>query len=76
MAGRSMTIDRVLDMSEQLSTTDRLRLISLLSDRLRREVTPEDEAVDILSTVGLGAEVWRGVDVAAYLEEERGSWDR
>jgi hypothetical protein len=76
MGSRTMTIDRVLDMSEQLSTTDQLRLISLLSDRLRREIAPEDEPVNILSTVGLGAEVWQGIDVAAYLEEERASWDR
>ena len=55
MAGRTMTIDRLLDMSEQLSTADRLRLISLLSDRLRHEIRPEDEVVDILSTVSLRA---------------------
>jgi hypothetical protein len=71
-----MTVGRLLDMSEQLSTTDQLQLIGLPSDRLRREAIPEDEAVDILSTVGLGAELWQAVDVAAYLEEERANWDR
>jgi hypothetical protein len=75
MASRTVTVDRVLDMSERLSPTDQLRLISLLSERLRQEIA-EDEPVDILSTAGLGAEVWQGVDVAAYLEEERASWER
>jgi hypothetical protein len=71
-----MTIDQVLDMSEQLPTTDQLRLISLLSERLLHTLTPTSEPVDILSTAGLGAEVWQAVDVGAYLEEERASWDR
>jgi hypothetical protein len=76
MASRTTTVDRVLEMSQTLSTGDQLGLIGLLSDRLRREIAPEGEPVDILATVGLGAEVWQSVDVAAYLEEERASWER
>ena len=76
MASRTMTIDRVLDMSERLSPPDQLRLISLLSERLRHALPPEHEPVDILSTIGLGADLWQGVDVDAYLEQERASWDR
>jgi hypothetical protein len=75
MANMAMTVDRLLDMSEQLSPADQLRLISLLSERLRQEVV-EQEPVDILATIGLGAEVWQDIDVTAYLEEERASWDR
>lgn len=29
----------------------------------------------ILELQGLGKEVWAGVDAAAYIEEERASWD-
>jgi len=76
MANRTTTIDHLLDMSEQLSTADQLRLIGLLSERLRREIAPEDEPVDILSTIGLGAEMWQSIDVATYLDKERASWDR
>ena len=76
MASRTTTIDHLLDMSEQLSTADQLRLIGLLSERLRREIALEDEPVDILSTVGLGAEMWQSIDVATYLEKERASWER
>jgi hypothetical protein len=76
MAGKTITIDRLLDMSEQLSAADQLRLIGMLSDRLRREMVPQDEPVDVLSTAGLGADLWQSVDVAAYLDEERASWDR
>jgi hypothetical protein len=76
MANETITIDQVLSASERLSTTDQLRLISLLSERLRHTLSSEDRPVDILSTSGLGAEVWQEVDVAAYLEGERASWDR
>ena len=76
MANNTMTVDHVLGLTEKLSTADQLRLIGLLSDRLRRDLVQEGEPVDILSTVGLGAEVWQSVDVATYLGEERASWDR
>jgi hypothetical protein len=75
MASRTTAVDRLLEMSQMLSAADQLRLIGLLSDRLRREIAPEGEPVDILTTVGLGEEVWKSVDVAAYLAEERASWD-
>ncbi|MGH9361498.1 MAG: FitA-like ribbon-helix-helix domain-containing protein [Thermoanaerobaculia bacterium] len=29
----------------------------------------------ILELEGLGREIWEGVDAAAYIEEERASWD-
>jgi hypothetical protein len=76
MASKTMTLDRVLDLSEQLPATDQLRLINLLSERLLHTLTPASEPVDILSTAGLGADLWRGIDVDAYLEEERASWER
>jgi hypothetical protein len=29
----------------------------------------------MLSLAGLGAEIWKALDIATYLEEERASWD-
>jgi hypothetical protein len=65
----------VLDISGQLKPSDQLRLISVLSDRLRREIGQGSELVDMLSLAGVGADLWAQVDVAAYLEQERASWD-
>ena len=75
MAGKVTTLDEVLCASERLSPADRLRLISLLSERLRSEVDQGDEPVDMLSLAGLGTELWREIDVATYLEQERASWE-
>jgi hypothetical protein len=75
MASQTITLDAVLYASEQLSLADQLRLISLLSERLRSEIDQDDGPVDMLSLAGLGAELWQAIDVAAYLEQERASWE-
>jgi hypothetical protein len=72
---RTAKLDDVLVMSRQLPRADRLRLISLLSEDLRSEMEASGPLVDMLSLVGLGAELWQTVDVDAYLEQERTDWD-
>ena len=74
MASEMTTIDKVLHISQQLSLADQLQLISLLSERVRRDLDSDGEPVDMLSLVGIGAELWREIDVDAYLEQERASW--
>jgi hypothetical protein len=75
MVSETITLDEILGISERLSPTDQLRLISLLSERLRSEMDPKDDPVDMLSLVGLGAELWQEIDVDVYLEQERASWE-
>jgi hypothetical protein len=70
------TLNKVLHASEELAVHDQLRLISLISERLRLKVNQGHEPLDILTLAGLGAELWREIDVAAYLEQERSSWVR
>ena len=57
MAESTTTLDQVIDMSEQLSPRDQLRLISLLSERLGSEMEKQTEPVDMLSLAGLGADL-------------------
>ena len=75
MATEALTLDQVLDISGQLKPSDQLRLISVLSERLRREMERGAELVDMLSLAGVGADLWAQIDVVAYLEQERASWD-
>ncbi len=75
MTTESVTLDQALVMSEKLSPPDQLRLISLLSERLRSEMQQGGKPVDLLSLAGLGSELWEQIDVAAYLEQERASWE-
>ncbi len=39
------------------------------------EATRPSETVSILDLRGLGKELWKGVDPAAHVDEERRSWD-
>jgi hypothetical protein len=71
MVNQALTLDEVLEISEQLKPSDRLRLISMLSERLRREIEQGAELVDMLSLAGVGADLWAEIDAAAYLEQER-----
>ena len=75
MADSTATLDQAIDISEQLAPRDQLRLISLLSERLRSEMEQQAEPIDMLALAGLGAELWAQIDVDAYLEQERTSWD-
>ena len=75
MTERMATLDEAIGISERLSPSDRLRLIGILSDRLRSELEQGTEPVDMLSLAGLGAEIWKDLDIPTYLEQERASWD-
>ena len=75
MVNKTCTLNDVLSVSEQLPLTDQLLLISLLSERVRRELDRDREPVDMLSLAGLGAELWQKVDVNAYLNQERATWN-
>ena len=76
MSHETTVLEQALQMAKQLPLADQLRLISLLSDQARLELGRQQEPVDMLTLAGLGAELWQQVDVAAYLEKERSSWDR
>ncbi|GAB4532413.1 MAG: hypothetical protein Kow0063_12960 [Anaerolineae bacterium] len=76
MSTETITLDQALRASEQLSLSDQLRLISLLSERLRQQVDPTQSALDILESAGLGAEIWQPIDADAYIREERANWER
>jgi hypothetical protein len=75
MTERIATLDEAIVVSEKLSLSDQLRLIAILSERLRSESEQGIEPIDMLSLAGLGAEIWKDLDITTYLEQERASWD-
>jgi hypothetical protein len=68
-------LENVLHASQRLSPADQLRLIGLLSEQLRSKLDAQEPPIDLLSQAGLGADVWQEIDVDAYIEQERTSWD-
>ena len=68
-------LEQVLDLTAKLSEIDQLRLIERLIVQVRTQQERESAPVDMLSLVGMGAELWQQIDVDAYLEQERANWE-
>ncbi|HLX39836.1 MAG TPA: hypothetical protein VKR42_04855 [Ktedonobacteraceae bacterium] len=66
---------KVLQMARELPVEEQLELIEDLISVARHRV----KAIplhNITELRGLGKEIWEGVDVEKYINEERNSWDR
>lgn len=65
---------------QQLSLDEQLRLLEDLAEQIRQQLplkqVPPKRKHDITELRGLGKEIWEGVDVEKYINDERNSWDR
>jgi predicted restriction endonuclease len=73
---------QALRQAQSLTPKEQLQLIEELLTMLRQhsnlideEEEEEEPLHSILEFEGLGKEVWEGIDVKQYLEQERASWD-
>ena len=57
-----------------LTLDEQLQLLEDLAKLIRSQVISHDRH-SIIELEGLGKEVWSGVDVEKYIDEERNSWD-
>ena len=76
MTERLTTLDEAIVVGERLSPSDRLRLIGILSERLPSELEQGIEPIDLLSLAGLGAGIWKDLDITTYVVPHPGSADR
>ena len=67
--------EEVLDQARKLSLVDQARLLEELAAlvRARIQAWPKHSVRELR---GLGKELWRGIDVEKYIEEEHNSWER
>lgn len=65
----------VLDQARRLSLVDQARLVEVLSKLVRARIQAWPKH-SIMELEGMGKELWRGIDVEKYIEEERNSWER
>lgn len=73
------TYHELLHQIERLTEDDQLRLLGDLAAMIRQKHQPQEEKPrlhSVLALRGLGKEVWEGIDVDQYIEEERNSWNR
>jgi dihydroneopterin aldolase len=65
----------VLNQAQHLTTEEQLQLIEELAALIRRQGVMRSKKHSIMELKGLGKEIWEGVDVEKYIDEERNSWD-
>jgi hypothetical protein len=66
--------DGILQQIQLLTPDEQLQLLADIAAMLRQQVTAEPQH-SIMELKGLGKEVWEGIDVEKYIDEERNSWD-
>ena len=77
MTVNTPSLREALAISERLSLADQLRLIAELSLRVRHHLADRTQPdVDWLSLAGQGQDLWRSIDVDAYIDQERDTWAR
>jgi hypothetical protein len=64
-------LSRVLDLTPE----EQLQLLEDVISRVRLRVTARRKH-SVMELKGLGKEIWEGINVEKYIEEERNSWDR
>ncbi len=69
------TYEEVLALVKQLTIEEQIMLLEDLTALVSRQRTAEPKH-SIMEFEGVGKEAWAGVDVEAYINEERNSWDR
>jgi len=67
------TYEEALDRAQRLTPDEQLRLLEDLVAIVRRRVMARPKH-RITEFKGLGKELWQGIDVEKYIDEERDSW--
>jgi len=66
--------NQVVSEIKALNLTDQLRLLEKVAAIIRKK-SGGTHTRSILELKGKGKEIWKGIDVKAYLDKERSSWD-
>jgi len=76
---QQLTLEEQLKLMEELLSVFRRKIVATslqVSEEATRPEIAESSLHSIMEFEGFGKKVWEGVDVEAYLNEERNSWDR
>lgn len=65
-----MSVQEMIQEAEKLTIQERQQLIQALE-----AMSTQDKTYKLSDLRGLGAEIWRDVDVDAYINQLRDEWD-
>ncbi len=66
--------NQVISEIKTLSLSDQLRLLEDMAMLIRKK-TSGTQPRSIMELKGKGKDIWKGVNVKAYIDEERSSWN-
>ena len=66
--------NQVISEIKALDLSDQLRLLEQMAVIIRQK-TNTSRTRSILELKGKGKDIWKGLDVKKYLDEERSSWN-
>ena len=66
--------NKLMSDIKSLNLSDQLRLIEEMATLIRKK-TSKTQSRSILELKGKGKDIWKGLDVKAYIDEERSSWN-
>ena len=72
----SLALKDLAQQVEQLDAEDKLALLALLAESLRRQLRPERRPLSDYYAVGAGQGFKTATDVDTFIQEERASWER
>lgn len=67
--------EQIASMARQLGLKERLLLLQELLGTISSDVAETGSKRSIFELKGVGAEMWREIDVDEYIRQERASWD-
>ena len=65
---------QVISDIKTLNLSDQLRLLEETATLIRKK-TSKIKSRSILELKGKGKDIWKGINVKAYIDEERSSWN-
>jgi len=69
-------LNEVLNQVQHLTFDDQLRLVEDLVANIRLQNTAPPKNHSVMEFRGMAKQLWEGVDVEKYIDEERNSWER
>ena len=70
-----MTIQEMIQEARTLSVEERNQLIQALLEMTNEPKTETPKKRNIMEFLGLGAEIWEGIDAQEYVNQLRSEWD-
>ena len=71
-----MVVNEILEEIRTLSLEERKQLMKLMVGMLSETSQTHPQKHSLRELRGLGKEIWEGIDVQDYIDQQRNEWDR